>query len=161
MQTNVCFHLYDITVLKQLLSLRKSHSMSWPGIGPTLAPDTAPTSISGTGSKLTPYNVSTSTTHRSRDIATTTTTRAHTTTTRAHTTTTRAHTTTTRAHSTTTQAHTTTTRAHTTTTRAHTTTTRAHSTTTQAHTTTTRAHTTTTRVKTQLHPQLQLLLNRA
>ena len=83
--------------------------MSWPGIGPTLASDTGPTSISGTGSKSTPDIVSTSTTHRRRDIATTTTTRAHNTATRAHTTTTRAHTTTTRAHATTTRQNTTTT----------------------------------------------------
>ncbi|KAI0216027.1 hypothetical protein LSAT2_031915 [Lamellibrachia satsuma] len=72
----------------------RSHSASWPGIGPTSAPDTDPTSISGTVSKSTPDNGSKSTTHRRRDIVMTTTTRAHTTTTRAHTTTTRAHTTT-------------------------------------------------------------------
>ncbi|KAI0231636.1 hypothetical protein LSAT2_018018 [Lamellibrachia satsuma] len=89
----------------------RSHSASWPAIGPTSAPDT--------DSKLTPDNGSTSNARnalrwekrtktsfaewlnrRRRDIATTTTTRAHTTTTRAHTTTARAHTTTTRAHTT-------------------------------------------------------------
>ncbi|KAI0216024.1 hypothetical protein LSAT2_031912 [Lamellibrachia satsuma] len=83
-------------------STQRSHSASWPGIGPTLAPDTGPTSISGTGSKSTPDNGSKSTTHRRRDIVITTTTRAHTTTTRAHTTTTRVHATTTPAHTTTT-----------------------------------------------------------
>ena len=77
----------------------RSHSASWPAIGPTSAPDT--------DSKSTPDNGSTSNTRnalrwekrtktsfaewlnrRRRDIATTTTTRAHTTTPRAHTTTT-------------------------------------------------------------------------
>ncbi|KAI0220904.1 hypothetical protein LSAT2_027641, partial [Lamellibrachia satsuma] len=101
METNTCFYLYDITVLRQVLSLHRSHSTSWPGIGPTSAPDTGPTSISGTSSMSTPDNVSSSITHRRRDIATTTTTRAHTTITRAHATTTWAHATTTRQNTTT------------------------------------------------------------
>ena len=139
--------------------LCRSHSASRPAIGPTSAPDT--------DSKSTPDNGSTSNTRnalwwvkrtktsfaewlnrRMRDMATTTTTRAHTTTTRAHTTTTRAHTTTTRAHTTTTRAHTKTTPIQATTTRAQTTITPTHTTTPRAHNTITPTRTTTTQATT-------------